>query len=235
MHPIPICVARGSERSSQKGYLSISARQSDRLRDTASDVLFISLVVHYSPFSFELPCSPRPSPVAVPSSFFSARCFDFFYFSVVLFQSKPARVASVNADAYVSSSESSNLPFFLDQSRFSASPSLVSSEPFVVFLQSKPAQGAQRLVGYKGSTMPGSAPPRRDGKPGVVYRLKVCGSRLLNLLVDHISFQQELRRSLLPVCSGKGRFLRFLRRLVYARSSEVNAHLLGRRDLGKTG
>ena len=41
------------------------------------------------------------------------------------------------------------------------------------FLQSAPAQGAQKLVGYKGSTMPGSAPPRRDGKPGVVYRLKV--------------------------------------------------------------
>ncbi|GAQ79855.1 photosystem II 10 kDa polypeptidepsbR1-2 [Klebsormidium nitens] len=44
--------------------------------------------------------------------------------------------------------------------------------------KSAPAQGAQKLVGYKGSTMPGSAPPRRDGKPGVVYRLKAENGKM---------------------------------------------------------
>ena len=38
-------------------------------------------------------------------------------------------------------------------------------------LQGAPAAGAQKFVGYKGSTQPGSAPTTRAGKPGLVYKL----------------------------------------------------------------
>lgn len=39
------------------------------------------------------------------------------------------------------------------------------------------ARGAQIGVGYKGSTQPGSAPTRRDGKPGYVYKLGLKNGR----------------------------------------------------------
>lgn len=39
------------------------------------------------------------------------------------------------------------------------------------------AQGGQAGVGYKGSTVAGSAPPTRDGKPGYVYKLGVKNGR----------------------------------------------------------